>query len=145
MCSLHWWLFESKKKLAWDGNDEPDLVWKSSALLGAPVILGAGGKLPLLSPPFPVSVALVWSFSCFSQPVFRDSDLTFTTLEPQMITSAGYYSFRVHWTPGMSSMIKEIQNTINIIHQHKCLLYPNQQITIRPWCHLLAIISLWTR
>ena len=32
-------------------NNEPDLIWKSSALFGAPLTLGARGKLPLLPPP----------------------------------------------------------------------------------------------
>ena len=38
------------KKLDWDVNDEADLI---SALLGAPLTLGAWGKLPLLPPPPP--------------------------------------------------------------------------------------------
>ena len=29
-------------------NDEPDPIWKSSALFGGPLTLGAQGKLPLL-------------------------------------------------------------------------------------------------
>ena len=31
-------------------GNEPDLIWKSSASFGAPLTLGAWGKLPLLPP-----------------------------------------------------------------------------------------------
>ena len=36
------------KKLDWDVNDEQDLMWKSSALFGASLTLGARGKLSQL-------------------------------------------------------------------------------------------------
>ena len=39
------------KKLDWDRNDEPDIIWKSSALFGGPLTLEAQDKLLLLPPP----------------------------------------------------------------------------------------------
>ena len=38
----------SLKKLDWIVNDEPDLIWTSPAQFGAPLTLGAQGKLSML-------------------------------------------------------------------------------------------------
>ena len=47
------------KKLDWDVNDEQDLIWKGSALFGAPLTLGSWGKLSQL-PTLPVSGTKYW-------------------------------------------------------------------------------------
>ena len=74
------------KKLDWDENNEPDLIWKSSALFGAPFTLGAWDKLPLLPLPVSGTVGMCRLPRHTNQVIYTHETELFTVFSPREIT-----------------------------------------------------------